>query len=92
MLHTSHVRDQGWYQDAVCDEIERFAESVRTADPLAPVPTCPGWAIVDLVDHVGTVHRWAAHMVRNLAPERVRPNEIDMGKPDAPASAADLAN
>lgn len=26
----------------------------------APVPTCPGWTVLDLVAHQGMVHRWAA--------------------------------
>jgi uncharacterized protein (TIGR03083 family) len=26
----------------------------------APVPTCPGWTVRDLVAHQGMVHRWAA--------------------------------
>ncbi len=30
----------------------------------APVPTCPGWAVRDLVAHQGMVHRWAAACVR----------------------------
>lgn len=25
----------------------------------APVPTCHGWQVGDLVEHIGTVHRWA---------------------------------
>jgi uncharacterized protein (TIGR03083 family) len=25
----------------------------------APVPTCPGWTVLDLVAHQGMVHRWA---------------------------------
>jgi uncharacterized protein (TIGR03083 family) len=29
------------------------------AGPEAPVPTCPGWTVRDLVDHVGRVHSWA---------------------------------
>ncbi|WP_326594688.1 maleylpyruvate isomerase family mycothiol-dependent enzyme [Streptomyces sp. NBC_01803] len=30
----------------------------------APVPSCPGWAVRDLLTHQGHVHRWAA---RNVA-------------------------
>jgi uncharacterized protein (TIGR03083 family) len=30
----------------------------------APVPTCPGWAVRDLVAHQGMVHRWATALVR----------------------------
>ena len=29
----------------------------------APVPTCPGWAVEDLVVHTGMVHRWATSVV-----------------------------
>jgi uncharacterized protein (TIGR03083 family) len=30
----------------------------------APVPTCPGWTVHDLVAHQGMVHRWAAGCVQ----------------------------
>jgi uncharacterized protein (TIGR03083 family) len=30
----------------------------------APVPTCPGWTVHDLVAHQGMVHRWATSHVR----------------------------
>ena len=30
----------------------------------APVPTCPGWSVRDLVVHLGMVHRWAASHLR----------------------------
>ena len=30
----------------------------------APVPTCPGWTVRDLVAHQGMVHRWAASHLR----------------------------
>ena len=33
----------------------------------APVPTCAGWAVRDLVAHQGMVHRWAAGCVRGDA-------------------------
>ncbi len=29
------------------------------AGPEAPVPTCPGWTVRDLVDHVGRTHAWS---------------------------------
>jgi uncharacterized protein (TIGR03083 family) len=42
------------------------------ADLDAPVPTCPGWTLRDLVAHTGTVHRWAvAHLARG--PDDARP-------------------
>ncbi len=32
----------------------------------APVPTCPGWTVRDLVAHQGMVHRWAASHLRGV--------------------------
>lgn len=41
----------------------RFAEAAVAAGSAAPVPTCPGWSVRDLVLHLGGVHRWAAGYV-----------------------------
>lgn len=38
--------------------------TVRGADPGAPVPSCPGWDVTHLVDHLGRVHLWAAYCAR----------------------------
>ena len=32
----------------------------------APVPTCPGWTVRDLVTHQGLIHRWATANVRGV--------------------------
>ncbi|GAA4741887.1 maleylpyruvate isomerase family mycothiol-dependent enzyme [Nocardioides endophyticus] len=40
-----------------------FADFLEDADPTAVVPSCPGWAVADLVDHLGGVHQWAWHAV-----------------------------
>jgi uncharacterized protein (TIGR03083 family) len=37
-------------------EGERFAHIVEETDPATPVPTCPGWTIADLCDHVTRIH------------------------------------
>lgn len=39
-------------------------EHANRAGPEAPVPTCPGWTVRDLVAHQGTVHRWATGHLR----------------------------
>lgn len=42
---------------AVIDtESRRLAEVVAQADPQAPVPTCPGWDLADLLYHLTEVH------------------------------------
>ena len=40
-----------------------LADSAEAAGMSAPVPTCPGWTVRDLLAHVGMVHRWAATIV-----------------------------
>lgn len=50
--------------DELGDGIGRAATVLRAnaaaAGLDAPVPTCPGWTVRDLVAHLGMVHRWAA--------------------------------
>lgn len=48
---------------------ERFADVVAGADPAAEVPACPGWSVRDLAEHVGGVHRWAAHAIVHGTPD-----------------------
>lgn len=54
--------------DEFGDAIGRAATVLRAnavaADLATPVPTCPGWSMLDLVAHVGMAHRWAASHVR----------------------------
>jgi uncharacterized protein (TIGR03083 family) len=40
-----------------------LADVVKNASLEAPVPTCPGWQLRDLVHHLGGVHRWATAFV-----------------------------
>jgi uncharacterized protein (TIGR03083 family) len=40
-----------------------LAAAAEAAGPDAPVPTCPGWQVRDLLRHTGTVHRWATAFV-----------------------------
>src|SRR5215210_12996 len=39
------------------------------ADLRAPVPSCPGWTVADLVNHLGQTHLWAEHCIRVKDPE-----------------------
>jgi mycothiol maleylpyruvate isomerase-like protein len=41
-------------------ETAQVGRLVRDADLTAPVPSCPGWSVYDLVIHLGAVHRRAA--------------------------------
>lgn len=57
--------------DRYCDEIvtqtERLTGHVRGADMTAPVHSCPGWNLGQLLRHVGGDHRWAEEIVRTRA-------------------------
>ncbi|MDF3148257.1 MULTISPECIES: maleylpyruvate isomerase family mycothiol-dependent enzyme [unclassified Streptomyces] len=57
--------------DRYCDEIvtqtERLTAHVRGADMTAPVLSCPGWNLGQLLRHVGGDHRWAEEVVRTRA-------------------------
>ena len=42
---------------------ERIVEVLGDVDLAAPVPSCPGWDMGELVRHLGGVHRWATTFV-----------------------------
>lgn len=67
-------------------EVERFASGFEVTNEDVVVPSCPGWTVHDLSEHLGEVHRWAEHLVRVEAPERIPPG--DMGLELAPVDAA----
>jgi uncharacterized protein (TIGR03083 family) len=58
------------YLASLTADAAAFADLV--ADPAADlseaVPACPGWSLHDLAEHVGQVHRWAAHALREDRP------------------------
>ncbi len=76
--------------DLLAGEVERFADLIGSGRRGAglfdvPVPSCPGWSIGDLTEHLGTVHRWAEHLVRARAPKRVPSHEMGLGEPQRSA-------
>jgi uncharacterized protein (TIGR03083 family) len=52
---------------ALLDQAEQFADLVAGADSSVEVPSCPGWDLRHLVEHVGQAHRYATAMVRHQA-------------------------
>ena len=81
--------DYATYCEELTREGERFVERARHAEFSAPVTSCPGWRVVNLVTHLGTVHRWAEHLVRVRAPARI--STRDMGLSRGPVDAHWLA-
>ncbi len=65
--------------------VDRMAVWARSAGPDAPVPTCPGWTVRDLLAHQGMVHRWATAVVRGEDPAGVDDTALEA----AGQSAAD---
>lgn len=61
--------------DRYCTEIAAQAELLRAtitdADMTAPVASCPGWNVGQLVRHLGGGQRWAEEVVRTRAAEPV---------------------
>ncbi|HSF99155.1 MAG TPA: maleylpyruvate isomerase family mycothiol-dependent enzyme [Ornithinibacter sp.] len=67
----------GEYLRAVTLAVEVLASSARDAGLEAPVPTCPGWTVRDLLAHQGMVHRWATAIVRGADPVTVETAAIE---------------
>ena len=56
------------YLTALDDDGAALADAAALAGLTAPVPTCPGWQVRDLIRHVTYVHRWATrHITERLA-------------------------
>ncbi|WP_329542757.1 maleylpyruvate isomerase family mycothiol-dependent enzyme [Streptomyces sp. NBC_01220] len=55
-----------------------LADAAQQAGTGAPVPTCPGWQVRDLLRHTATVHTWAAAFVTEGHTSYVP----DAGEPD----------
>lgn len=57
--------------DRLCAEIlprtRLLTSMVAGADPMTPVPSCPGWNLGQLLHHVGGVHRWTETIVGTRA-------------------------
>ncbi len=80
------------YCDALAGEAVRLVELV--ADPAAqtePVPTCPGWVVADVVEHVGMLYGWSSAHVATNARARLDPRSLDLGRPEEGATPEWLA-
>lgn len=56
--------------EVLAREGELLAETAERVGLAAPLPSCPGWEVRDLLAHLGFVHRWATGIV---ADQRVEP-------------------
>jgi uncharacterized protein (TIGR03083 family) len=69
------------YLATIRRESARFAESLRSADGSAPVPTCPDWTADDLLWHLAEVQLFWAAIVRDRLAD---PDAAEAGKPERP--------
>ncbi len=69
------------YLSHLARESARFGSVMNTADPVAPVPTCPGWTAADLLWHLGEVQWFWGTIVR----DRVSADTAEQLKPPRPA-------
>jgi uncharacterized protein (TIGR03083 family) len=64
------------YIDALEREGTRLADTADAIDLNAAVPTCPGWTLRDLLQHLGGVHRWAGEHIRGRLPQVLRVDDF----------------
>lgn len=64
-------------REALQDHTERLAECARAAGSEASVPTCPGWTVSNLVEHVGQTQHWVSEIVeRRITDPAELPTEM----------------
>jgi len=58
------------YLAAITADSNALADAAAVTSFDAPVLSCPGWTLIDLVVHAGLVQRWATEVVATNAQER----------------------
>jgi uncharacterized protein (TIGR03083 family) len=76
------------YAAALIEQNYMLGELLRDADWSTPVPTCPGWTLLQLLRHVGRGDRWAAQIIADRADASLDPRLVRDGKPPADAPGA----
>ncbi|MBB4893430.1 uncharacterized protein (TIGR03083 family) [Streptomyces olivoverticillatus] len=93
--HSGQSGHAGWasapaaHRDAIAAETARFVSVVKGASLATPVPSCPGWTLVDLVRHAGSVQRWFSVLLRQRVQERPTSREVELRLPEQESGYAD---
>lgn len=74
---------------AVAAEAAGFVAAVKGADLSTAVPTCPGWTLGELTQHVGSVHRWFSELLRRRIQQPPTSREVDLRLPEHPDALPD---
>jgi uncharacterized protein (TIGR03083 family) len=69
------------HASALVDQNARFGALFDGTNWATPVPTCPGWTMLQLFRHVGRGDRWAAQIIRDHAGADLDPRLVRNGKP-----------
>ncbi|MGW7413028.1 maleylpyruvate isomerase family mycothiol-dependent enzyme [Streptomyces sp. NPDC054863] len=77
------------HRDAVAAETAALVALTRGADLATPVPGCPGWTLLDLVRHTGSVQRWFAVLLRRGALTRPESRDVELRLPQHEDGYAD---
>jgi uncharacterized protein (TIGR03083 family) len=73
------------YCAAIEERTERFGATTAGSELPAPVPTCPGWTVADLVRHHGTSQRRVSVVLRTRSREPVYSRDLGVAWPADPA-------
>jgi uncharacterized protein (TIGR03083 family) len=79
--------DDDQFRPALHHEVLAYTEVLSRADLEAPVPSCPGWTVSRLTDHLGRVHRSVSQMMADPTPEGGRWAKLPHA-PEGPAVRA----
>ena len=64
-------------RQAIQEHTRRLAECASAAGGEAPAPTCPGWTVTSLVEHVGQTQHWVSEIVeRRITDPSELPTEV----------------
>ena len=69
------------YLAAIRDNASVLVDAADVAGLDAPVPTCPDWAVADLLEHIGRVHRWAAANTTRSPDAEFQRADVDIPPP-----------
>jgi uncharacterized protein (TIGR03083 family) len=61
---------------SLMDDASLIDDVLSTTQDSVAIPTCPGWTVRDLVEHLGSEHIWVADLIENrvqVATRRVQP-------------------
>jgi uncharacterized protein (TIGR03083 family) len=69
------------YAAALVEQTRLFGEVAFSADLTTPVPTCPGWSVLQVLRHLGRGDRWAAQIIAERRQTGLDPREVANGRP-----------